>query len=341
MAMPTPASSATWRRPSNRTLRRFYFYKGPPETDHFYTTSLTEQRTVLANGWVFERIEGYLYTTQVPGSIPLYRVNRFTLATGDRVHKYTTSFLEVTNLVAAGWQLDTTAGYLYPQATPTFAGGWILGLRCPEPGRCTGPNSYSNFRDYYSPILVSANTTKLAGKTRQRVSFRFRSPDFFGGGAGHLSFGAHGRLYVYTPFVDLLCPQGAPQTNCTWHRGAGFILYSDGCGICGNNPQMAAELFWVTGNKVSGPDFWSGPKFQNNREYMAELVVGDDGLMTVRITDPSTGLVMVEEARYTASTFPPSSPFPSELTGYWMAFATDASRDFTFYVTNLQVTWLP
>ncbi len=333
-------------QPNTAAFRRFY--KGPPQTDHFYTTSLTEEATVLAYGWIFERFEGYLYTTQVPGSIPLYRVNRFTPATGDQVHKYTTSSTEVTNLVAAGWKLDTVAGYLYPQAFPSVTGGWVLGLRCPaDRFPCNSGNAGNlNFRDYYFPMLAPPSTTKPLGRTRQKVSFRFRSPNFFGltagtNVAGHLFFGAHGQFNAYTPAINSLCAQGAPLPTCTWHRGAGFLLTSESCDACWPSPQMGTELFWVVGNRVSGPDTWGGTRLRNDIEYTAEIVGSDDGLLTVRITELATGVLIADVARYVASEFPKLSPFPSELTGYFLGSGTDASRDFTFYITNLQVTWLP
>jgi hypothetical protein len=157
-------------QPNTLPFRRFY--KGLPQTDHFYTTSAAEEALVTDSGWVFERNEGYLYSTQVPGSIALYRVNRFTPETGDQVHKYTTNYSEVNSLVAAGWKLDTVAGYLYPQAFPTVEAGAVLGLRCPAPGLCGGANRVSNFRDYYFPILNPASTIKPAGTTRQRMTFQ-------------------------------------------------------------------------------------------------------------------------------------------------------------------------
>ncbi len=335
-------------QPNTAAFRRFY--KGPPQTDHFYTTSSAEEATVLGYGWIFERFEGYLYTTQVPGSIPLYRVNRFTPATGDQVHKYTTSYTEVTNLVAAGWKLDTTAGYLYPQAFPSVTGGWVFGLRCPSDRfPCNSGNGGNlNFRDYYFPMLAPPSTTKPLGRTRQKVSFRFRSPNFFGltadgKNAGHLFFGAHGQFNAYTPAIDSLCAQGTPLANCTWHRGAGFFLYSDGCppALCGSSRQFSPELFWVTGNQFHLPYYWTFVTLQNDQDYAADLVVGDDGLMTVKITNAATGVLIFDVALYVASEFPKLSPFPSELTGYFLGSGTDASRDFTFYVTNLQVTWLP
>jgi hypothetical protein len=104
---------------------------------------------------------------------------------------------------------------------------------------------------------------------------------------------------------------------------------------------MATELFWVGGNRLLEPNFWSGVKFQNDRDYAADLVVGDNGLTTVRITDVATGALLADFARYTAADFPAASPFPSALTGYFLLSAHDAIRDFTFYVTKLKVIWLP
>jgi len=90
------------------------FYKYLPQTDHFYTTSATEEAFVRDNGWVFERVEGYIYPTQKPGTVPFYRVSRWYPSTGDLEHFYTTSASTRASYLAQGWTADPLAGYVCP-----------------------------------------------------------------------------------------------------------------------------------------------------------------------------------------------------------------------------------
>ncbi len=89
------------------------FYKGPPQTDHFYTTSQSEYDYVIPYGWVYEGVEGYLYTYQVEGTTPLYRYSHWDGATSDLMHFYTVYDWYYSYLVGSGWGYDGVAGYVY------------------------------------------------------------------------------------------------------------------------------------------------------------------------------------------------------------------------------------
>jgi len=90
------------------------FYKWLPQTDHFYTISSADESYVLSNGWVFERIEGYAYPTQKPGTVPLYRLNQWFPATSDLEHFYTTSTAARDGKLQQGWASDGIVGYVCP-----------------------------------------------------------------------------------------------------------------------------------------------------------------------------------------------------------------------------------
>lgn len=92
------------------------FWKGQPQQEHFYTTKHSDASYVLANGWVDEGHEGYLYSSSsfAEGLLPLYRLNKFNPSNSDLVHFYTLSVFERDSLVAQGWGYDGVEGYAYP-----------------------------------------------------------------------------------------------------------------------------------------------------------------------------------------------------------------------------------
>ena len=60
--------------PPADALPLYRLYKSAPATDHVYTTSTTEVAALEADGYGFDRVEGYLFTSQVEGSTALYRL---------------------------------------------------------------------------------------------------------------------------------------------------------------------------------------------------------------------------------------------------------------------------
>lgn len=326
------------QQPNTRPFKRFY--KGLPQRNHFYTADASEEALVLSMGWVFERVEGYIYSTRVPGSVPLYRVNRFNPQTSDLVHKYTRSYSEVNTLRGQGWGYDGIAGYVYAGSYPHVSNGWVAGLRCPSstPGRCWDGAQPANHRDYYFPHRLVPSTPRPAGYTRQRISLTFTTPDFFGG-TGHLIFGGHGTLNVGRPHVDNVCPNGVTAPNCSWHRALGVIIYGQTCRRCGGT-QIGQEAWWASGNHVVPPTQSYGD-LRNNRQYRMVMTVTDSGHLSYTIRDLGTNALMAVGNWHAAGVYPDYSPFPSDLTGYFFGHATDNQSDFTFYVTNASVHWLP
>ncbi len=326
------------QQPNTKPFKRFY--KGPPQREHFYTADPAEEALVINAGWVFERVEGYIYTTQVPGSVPLYRVNRYTGQTGDLVHKYTRSFAEVIILVQGGWGYDGISGYVYATAFPVVNNGWVAGLRCPSnsPSQCWNGVQPANYRDYYFPHKLVPSTNKPAGYTRQRISYNFTTPDFFGG-TGHLTLGGHGVLNVGQPHVDTICANGVPHPSCSYFYGIGLALFGGPCNRCGGT-QMGSEAWWPAGNQVIPPTQSYGD-LRNNRHYRLVMTISDSGQLTYTIRDLANNALMVSANWHAAGAYPKDRPFPSHLTGYFLGQANDNQKDFTFYVTNLSVSWLP
>src|SRR5262249_35003972 len=103
------------------------YYKGLPQTDHFYTTFSDEASFVVSQGWVFERTEGYLYEAQAPGTYPLYRYSHYDGSTGDLAHYYTVDPSQNARLVAGGWGYDRVAGYVWLASDPQLGVRFDIG----------------------------------------------------------------------------------------------------------------------------------------------------------------------------------------------------------------------
>jgi hypothetical protein len=345
------------QQPNTRAFKRYF--KGAPQLEHFYTANTEEQNFVVANGYEYEGIEGYIYETQVPGTVPMYRAAKFDGATGDLVHKYTLDAYELQWLTNYdGWGSDGIQGYVYTTPNPQVSGGIIMGLRCPSatPGYCNGSNaSLPNFRDFYFRTgNGSAASTPKRGTT-QRMRFSFWSPDFFSD-TNHLAFSLHGRFSLgYPDPINNICPsQSQISSSCTWHRGLGMIIFGQPVIQPPHLPpndwpsrmpnQVFTESWWVAGNdsKNLRGAAQTGSVLTNNRRYSADIRVSDNGNIAYTITDAITGTVVKSDAWNASGQFTePSSPFPIELTGYTVIDATGSWRDYTMYLTNFRVDWIP
>ncbi|KAJ4465467.1 hypothetical protein C8R41DRAFT_97863 [Lentinula lateritia] len=85
------------------------------QSDHFYTTNISEIEGTLANGvFAFDGNSAFLWSTPQPGTIPLFRLYN----ENSTDHFYTMSSDELPEMMARGWAYDTapnhTAGYVYP-----------------------------------------------------------------------------------------------------------------------------------------------------------------------------------------------------------------------------------
>lgn len=99
--------------PEGNTAAFSRFYKGPPQTDHFYTTFADETNTVMSAGWEYEGTEGYLFVSQSEGTIPLFRYSHWDAANSDLMHYYTVDLAMHSILLNNGWIYDRVAGYVY------------------------------------------------------------------------------------------------------------------------------------------------------------------------------------------------------------------------------------
>jgi hypothetical protein len=85
------------------------FFKGAPQIEHFYSTNPSETSVVIGYGYINEKVEGYVYKTNKPGTTPLYRYAQFFPATGDLQHYYT---IRGGDPNAAGYVYEGIIGYV-------------------------------------------------------------------------------------------------------------------------------------------------------------------------------------------------------------------------------------
>jgi hypothetical protein len=323
-----------------QTKPLYRYYKGAPETDHFYITDtyLQDLTTATNLGYTYEGVAGYLYSSQVPGSIPLYRLAKINAATQDRAHRYTVSATEVDALTSAGWTYEHIEGYV-PQTTgwfngtafipgfPSLPGGHIMTARCQQtPAQNNVCSDPVNFRNGYTGYRFVQSTARPAGKTTQVMEFDLKTPDFMGRNE-HIAIGLHGHWDIDYNNIDNV---SNPARN---HHALGIIIGASGCGT-----NVRVEAFWPTGNNLS-PCNGQG-NLRNNRSYHVRIAVNDAGYINYTVTEAGSSVPFVNDlydgnGLYTGKSY----PFPAGDTGYFIVSSTSANADYTVYMSNLSVYW--
>ncbi|WP_152566141.1 MULTISPECIES: hypothetical protein [Lysobacter] len=343
-------------QPSTVALRRYW--KGSPQNDHIYLTDQFPEEIsyVLNNGFVYEGIEGYIYTQQVPGSLPVHRLN-YNYGNGDLMHKYVTSEAERQALVQQGWGYDRVQGYvpsqsalLQPNGTvlsgyPALPGGAVVARRCDPvstPNFCSNPQHPGrepHYRNNFYGYRGVSSTVKPAGSNVQKIQFDVWSPDFFIGSDEHIVIGVHGGLTVGTDQITLeglgitlgqsqMCGDGVSQVEGFWlapgtPAGYGGFLAS----TC---PARTAD--------PNGKYFAPIP-MENHHPYRVVIKVSDAGTIQYSVLDGYT-LASIQGQTFNAVNQYPGGigGFPNK-TGYYIAPSTTSNRDYTLYLSNLSVSW--
>lgn len=183
--------------PPADALPLYRLYKSKPETDHVYTTSTAEVAELEDHGYAFDRVEGYLFTSQVEGSMPLYRLRKGKHATGHDVeHRYTLSSSARATLISRNWVNEGIAGYAFASYvnptvdavgfTGTYNGANIsmttpvtVPIRnvVPPASRLALGGSPSGSRMY--GMLASNVTERPAGATWQNLRFDIYTGTWF------------------------------------------------------------------------------------------------------------------------------------------------------------------
>ena len=173
-------------------------------TSHLYTSSDAEALSALASGWRFERVEGYLFTSAVAGSAPLFRLSRCVAAGGGcrTERRYTISADARSALVGDGWTDEGVAGYAFGGFDDTMASVSADGNVNGIPTSVAAPVHASIVNvappKQYIPVdgidsgrpaatvsgyLVSESTSRPAGATQQRLTFTLDTGTLFDTGS--------------------------------------------------------------------------------------------------------------------------------------------------------------
>lgn len=321
----------------------FYgFWKGPPQTDHFYSSDPADIGYVLANGWepLPPQQDLYLPSAQRRGARPLYRVHYFNHANAEAAHFYTTSWTQVGVLQNQGWIYDTVAGYVHANGTPppNYAGSGAtveMGRRCEylagaSVGNCFAANPPSNYRDFqFNQLELIANGPKLSKKSVQKMSFSFTHSNYFQSSL-HLTAGLRVNAVVNTADVR--------QSS---FYGLGVAIGNFDTLRCGfNGPGIAIEALWPSGNNIQPPGCTSTAAFGENTRYDVTLQVDNAANVSYTLRN-ATGQLLASRQWNAASWFiAPGYPFPANQGGHMLIDSGSiAGGDYDVVIENFRTWW--
>jgi hypothetical protein len=368
---PTPWMNFDCRQPpGSMPLYRLHDERG---SDHVYTMSTAEARALLARGYTFERVEGYVFTAATNGAVPLYRL-RYAHSAIDTEHRYTISVSVRQGLTDAGWTDEGIAGYVYAAyvnphlnesgpadvfdgyAIPDFGAQSIRNVtpatqRVAFGGSLPGPSSTE---------FVSNVTVRPAGAVWQRITFDFYSGDLFDAGSAldhipvylHYASTATTNELSYLPPYDGIAmviakaaPVGSPY-NCGAPTSGGQIFIELGAArnfLCASNLKTPMQSrTWYRISYALGD--WANVK----------VSVADAKGVPLKFLDGATAFARAFAGYYACPLFGPYAPdqsycanpfsfdgFPVNNTGFAMRplFWTPAP-DFTARIANFKAQWL-
>jgi hypothetical protein len=325
---------------NTRAFDRFW---SPDRTDTFLTDDPFEKQYVLSHGWQFVRNEGYIYTFQVPGSSPLYRINKTNHATGDHDHYYTTSYYDMwMRVIYMGWEFDRIAGYVYATgdvnrvmswlegspASPRLYGGFVKGYRQQNPMCNPGCHPRTKaFGEYFD-----AGGNRGNGATTQVVSFDLTAYGLWSSG-DHL--GVMARAAVDYSGQNL----GAVPPNHLgyYYVGAGVLIGDYGTDneeTGSRNCKWRFEVFYPV-KVFEDAQSACGEPLSDGVKYRMTLRVSDNRSMSFTVRDGFGNILQ------SATQVIPSDVygFYPELSGMLFTAQHVSSVDYTAYIENLSVTW--
>lgn len=191
------------------SLSPVYRFVNASSGDHFYTTSESE-KAIISNtsqsGYLFEGIAFYAYTTQVNGSVPVYR--SVSSATGD--HFYTTSSTEKD---AAGYAYEGIAFYAFASQTGDSAA--VFRLYNPSTG------------DHFYTISVDEKNRAVATSLGPEISVGLWTSSNSGLNATPFKITANKNYNIKDKDGKLIAAvSGSAQTRVKYDTNGNFTVYN-------------------------------------------------------------------------------------------------------------------
>lgn len=354
----------------------YSMWGGAPYYDHFYTTSVTEFNARKAEGYMFGRVEGYLFTTQVTGSVPLYRLSTgMTTPNHDREHRLIISTVARTVLLNAGWQDDGIMGYVFATNTAATVGatqytGTFNGVNVSPtttvnvPIRNVVPTTSTitlggDSRSIEYGAYASNTTTRPAGAVWQNVTFDLYTGTLFSPGTTldhmpvylHYASTSSRTALSFIPPYDGVALVFAPSTSCP--------------GAPTGGGQLMLEIGQAFGGLRCGPNLAS--VLQPNTWYTISYSLSDSASVRINVNVKNTGAAVtflngsttyteslsgtytcptsVTTANITPNTTYCANPynvrgFPAKNTGYTWFPIVNGTSNTTARLANTKVRWL-
>jgi len=289
-------------------LPLYRMYKASPETDHVYTTSTSEVAALEARGYGFERVEGYIFTSQVSGSTAIYRLRSGSNVAGQNAeHRYTLSTSARQSLLAANWTDEGIVGYAFASYvnpsvaavgfTGTYNGANIspstpvtVPIRnvVPTTAQLTlgGDTTSSIYGMYASNVTV-----RPAGAVWQNLSFDIYTGNWFPASPAasplnHMPMYLHYASQAATNQLSVVPPyDGVALTFIPGNTLTGTA--------CSNVADSGGQLVFEVGEAYvisCGPNL--ATPLQNNTWYTVSYSLDDYAHVRVNVTNRTTGVAL-------------------------------------------------
>lgn len=253
------------------------YFKGAPQIEHFYSHLPTEGQTVFDLGYVFERDEGHVFPTALPGTVGLYRLAKYNGANGDLQHVYTTSVAESNTYQGQGWASDGVKGFVCTAnsgSTKLMPGGSLS---------AGSEQSAPLNTAFANPLTVTVRDE--AGNPLPNATVAFAAPE--SGASAVLSAttattSANGSASVTATANATDGPYFVTASAAGAANVANFKLTNTGCSGTGYTYESAA---------LTGPNTW-GP----------DMTFADGTVATFRFTVPTGGAGRMRIMHHTAYT---------------------------------------
>jgi hypothetical protein len=318
------------------STKLFRLYKGAPAYDHIFTTSVTEFNSLVAQGYEFDRVDGYVFTSQITGTVALYRLSSGVgIPNHDIEHRYTISTIARQTLLNNGWTDEGITGYVFaaPDATTvsdTGINGHYNGSTVTTSTFTTIPITnvvppVAGF-SLYADRNSSNTTVKPSGAVWQQIDYQIYTGDIFSYSGSAANF-THMPVYLHylgTPSVSDLCCVMSYDGLALVFGTTDMAHKVPGTGgpPCATGDSTTGQLYFEFGQEgraiLAGQNLLCDPKLsvnlQNNTTYKFTFSIDDAANVKITVGKLNTGT-----GQFDAQTFAKTgtTTFTENLSSYY------------------------